>query len=267
VVAPTRMPSLRSSPQILTQPHREFLPCHPHDEASDLRVDRRSARPVARPVGPPGSHERAMPAQQRLRRDEERCPAVSEKQAACGGEHDPVERGEPGAAGLAAQHPKLMPENEDLQVLGAVVSVWEDQQTRQQADGQPEQEEHRWMVRSACSRDESEFPRPTGGDRRGLHRCISAGQGGGRTRIRSWIGASRRFYKLHRRSPQIPFHPHLLPIIAYDVRKRPAYSFGYPLASPPVACSPARLRVGRSEGGAKRPLAGAWNAQSTGSSA
>src|SRR6266702_1573494 len=90
---------------------------------------------------------------------------------ACGGEHDPVERGEPGAAGLAAQHPKLMSENEDLQVLGAVVSVREDQQTRQQADGQPEQEEHRWMVRSACSRGESEFPRPTG-------RC-SAGSGGG----------------------------------------------------------------------------------------
>src|SRR6266568_6009389 len=88
-------------------------------------------------------------------------PSGLGEQAACGGEHDPVERGEPGAAGLAAQHPKLMSENEDLQVLGAVVSVREDQQTRQQADGQPEQEEHRWMVRSACSRGESEFPRPT----------------------------------------------------------------------------------------------------------
>jgi hypothetical protein len=86
-----------------------------------------------------------------------------------GGEHpagssqqDPVACGELGAAALAAQHPKLMPQGQDLQVLGAVVSAWEDQQAGQQANGQPEQEEHRRMVRNACSRRESEFPHPTG---------------------------------------------------------------------------------------------------------
>src|SRR6266567_5693095 len=41
------------------------------------------------------------------------------------------------AAGLAAQHPKLLPQDQDLQVLGAVISTGEDQQTGQQADDQP----------------------------------------------------------------------------------------------------------------------------------
>src|SRR6266487_6896459 len=66
------------------------------------------------------------------------------------------------AAGLAAQHPKLLPQDEDLQVLGAVVSVWEAQQTGELAGGQPEHKEHRRMVRNACSRREPGFPRPTG---------------------------------------------------------------------------------------------------------
>jgi hypothetical protein len=61
-------------------------------------------------------------------------PAVSGEHAACGGEHDPVERGEPGAAGLAAQHSKLMPEYQDLQVLGAAISAWEDQQASEYAE-------------------------------------------------------------------------------------------------------------------------------------
>src|SRR6266700_8078927 len=41
------------------------------------------------------------------------------------------------AAGLAAQHPKLLPQDQDLQVLGAVISTGKDQQAGQQADGQP----------------------------------------------------------------------------------------------------------------------------------
>ncbi len=61
---------------------------------------------------------------------------------------------------MVSKHSKLMPQYEDLQVLGAVVSVWEDQQTGQQAHEQREHEEHRGMVRNACSRRESGFPRP-----------------------------------------------------------------------------------------------------------
>src|SRR6266516_1805428 len=40
---------------------------------------------------------------------------------------------------------QLMPQNKDLQVHDAVIAVREGEQTGQQADDQPEQEEHRWM--------------------------------------------------------------------------------------------------------------------------
>jgi hypothetical protein len=64
-------------------------------------------------------------------------------------------------AGLAPQHPKLMPKDQDLQILASVASVREDEQAGEEADGQPEHEEHRGIVRNACSRHEAEFPRPT----------------------------------------------------------------------------------------------------------
>jgi hypothetical protein len=52
---------------------------------------------------------------------------VGEHPAGCG-EQDPVGWGELGPAGLAAQHSKLMPQDQNLQVLAVVVSVWEDEQ-------------------------------------------------------------------------------------------------------------------------------------------
>jgi hypothetical protein len=71
-----------------------------------------------------------VPAQQRLRRDEKRrYPPLSGEHPADCSEQDLVTCGELGAAGLAAQHPKLMPQDQDLQVLGAVINVREDQQT------------------------------------------------------------------------------------------------------------------------------------------
>jgi len=68
-----------------------------------------------------------VPAQQRLGRDKKRCPPLSGEHPAGGGEQDPVTCGELGAAGLAAQHPKLMPQDQDLQVLGAVIAVRKDE--------------------------------------------------------------------------------------------------------------------------------------------
>jgi hypothetical protein len=130
------MPNLRSSPQILTQPPSGILLGHPHDEFRDLRVDRWPARLALLAVGPLASDQRAVPAQQRLGRDEKRCPPLTGERAARSREQDPVARGELGAAGLAAQHPKLMPQDEDLQVLGAVTSVREDQQAGEHAEGQ-----------------------------------------------------------------------------------------------------------------------------------
>jgi len=64
-----------------------------------------------------------VPAQQRLQRDEERCPPLPGEDAAGGGEQGPVERCEPGTAGLAARDPELVSDHQDLQVLGAVISA------------------------------------------------------------------------------------------------------------------------------------------------
>jgi hypothetical protein len=82
-----------------------------------LRVERRSARPACLLVGPLPSDQRAVPAQQRLGRDEKRCPPLSGEHPAGGNEQDLVARGELGPAGLATQHPKLMPQDQNLQVL------------------------------------------------------------------------------------------------------------------------------------------------------
>jgi hypothetical protein len=54
-------------------------------------------------------------------------PTAVGEHPAGGSEQDPVGCGELGPTGLAAQHPKLMPQDEDLQVLGAVIGVREDQ--------------------------------------------------------------------------------------------------------------------------------------------
>jgi hypothetical protein len=58
---------------------------------------------------------------------------------------------------------ELVSEDQDLQVLGAVISAGEDQRAGEHTGGQREQEQHRPMVGSAWSRCECRFPRPTGG--------------------------------------------------------------------------------------------------------
>jgi hypothetical protein len=152
--------------QLTADPHAtpsRVLPGHAQHERDDLGVDRWPARPAPLlAVGPLPSNQRAVPAHQRLGRDEKRrCPPPSGERPAGGGEQDPVTCGESGMAGLAPQDPKLMPKDQDLQILAAVASVREDEQAGEEADGQPEHEEHRGMVRNACSRRETEFPRPT----------------------------------------------------------------------------------------------------------
>jgi len=138
------------------------LPRHPQDEPSDRRVNRWSAGLALLVVGPLSSHQLTVPAKQRLRRDEERCPPIPGNGSAGCGQQDAVEHGEPGTADLAAQHPKLLPEHQNLQVLRAVTGAREDQQADERSDQQPEHERHQPMVRSPCSRHESEIPRPTG---------------------------------------------------------------------------------------------------------
>jgi hypothetical protein len=62
-----------------------------------------------------------MPPEEGRRGDEEGDPAVPWDDPACRGEEDPVDRPQPGPARRPLQHPKLMAENEDLEVLASVV--------------------------------------------------------------------------------------------------------------------------------------------------
>src|SRR5438034_1109391 len=68
VVAPTRMPSLRNSPWIRTQPQPGFFPPEAQHELAKPTIDRRAARRAAA-VRPLPGNELAVPAKQRLRRN------------------------------------------------------------------------------------------------------------------------------------------------------------------------------------------------------
>ena len=62
-----------------------------------------------------------MPTEQGRRGDEEGGPAVTREHPTGCGEQDPVDGPELGSARGPLQHPELMVEDEDLEVLGAVV--------------------------------------------------------------------------------------------------------------------------------------------------
>src|SRR5664279_5548443 len=120
VVALTRRPSLRSSPSIRTQPQRGVLPGQPEDERTDSRVDPWPARATGPAVGPLPPHELAVPPEEGRRGDEEGDPAVTRQDATRRREQDPVDRPQPGRARRPLQHPELVAEDEDLEVLGSV---------------------------------------------------------------------------------------------------------------------------------------------------
>jgi hypothetical protein len=90
------------------------------------------------PVGPFVSHQLAVPAQQCLvRNQEQRGPLLPWKRAACPCEQDAVEWGEPGPASLAAEYTQLLPKDQDLQILGRLVSGSEDEQAGNNIGGEP----------------------------------------------------------------------------------------------------------------------------------
>src|SRR5664280_3026706 len=84
IVGPTRIPSLRSSPSIRTQPQRGVLPGQPEDERTDSRVDPWPARATGPAVGPLPPHELAVPPEKGRRSDEEGDPALTRQDPACG---------------------------------------------------------------------------------------------------------------------------------------------------------------------------------------
>jgi hypothetical protein len=64
----------------------------------------------------------AVPAQQCRRRDEENRPARAGQQPRQGGQHDPVGGLDLGASDLPAEHRDLVAQDQEFDVLGAVVA-------------------------------------------------------------------------------------------------------------------------------------------------
>jgi hypothetical protein len=79
-------------------------------------------------VGPGAGDQTAMPAQQRVRPDEEARPARSRQHATDGGEQGPVCRLQPGTWELATQHGELVAQDEDLQILGSFAAAEQGEQ-------------------------------------------------------------------------------------------------------------------------------------------
>jgi hypothetical protein len=77
---------------------------------------------AATQVGPGTGDQTAVPAQQRLGLDQEARPAGPWQDAADRGEQGSVGGLEPGPRGLAAQHGELVPQDQDLKVLGGVTA-------------------------------------------------------------------------------------------------------------------------------------------------
>ena len=185
VVAPTRIPSLRSSPWTRTQPRRGFShPGEPEDERADRGIGRRPAGASGLAVRPPPPHELAVPPQQRRRRDEEGGPAVARDRPARRGEEHPVHGPEPGRARRPPQHPELVAEDEDLEVLGAVVPATPagaDDAGDEGAEEQVDERPHQPIVPGRSER-ELGFPTPTGlapraGRHDGVPRRLPPGDG------------------------------------------------------------------------------------------
>jgi hypothetical protein len=131
---------------------------------SPLTSGSRGGRPglPGSPVGPLASYELPVPAQQRLRRDEKRCPPVPGQDPAGGGEQEAVECGESGTASLATQYTELLPQYQDLQVLGTVSSAWEHQHAGERTDDQREQGTASADGTKSLLTVRTRFPRPTG---------------------------------------------------------------------------------------------------------
>ena len=97
------------------------LPGQPEDERTDLGIDRWPARTTVPALGPLPAHELAVPPEEGRRGHEEGDPALRRDDPTRGGEQDPIDDMEPRPARRPLQHPKLMAEDEDLEVLASAV--------------------------------------------------------------------------------------------------------------------------------------------------
>jgi len=98
-----------------------ILPGQPEDQLLNLLAYRRSSWSTTR-VGPRAGHEVPVPAQQRLRPDEETGPAGSWQDAADGSEQGPVGGFELDSWSVAAEDRELVAQDQDLEILGSVAT-------------------------------------------------------------------------------------------------------------------------------------------------
>jgi len=104
-----------------------------------------------------------MPTEERCRSDEEGDPSVTRDRPAERREEDPVDRSQPRWARRPLQHPQLMAEDEDLEVLRVLVAARlasADDESNEGADKEVEEGQHRPIVPGWYER-ESGFLSPT----------------------------------------------------------------------------------------------------------
>ncbi len=117
VDALTWWPSLRSSPWILLYPQSWFSVASRSDEGGDLGADRRPSCPVR--VGPLPDGQTAMPPQDSAGSDQPVHQQLCRQEPDQCGEDRAVGPVQPGPRMSAAQHGDLVPQHEQLRVLGS----------------------------------------------------------------------------------------------------------------------------------------------------
>jgi hypothetical protein len=103
-----------------------------------------------------------MPTEEGRRGDEKGDPAVTRDDSTRRREEDPVDGPELAWARRPLQHPELMAENEDLEVLGSVDSTSPssaDEETDEGADDEVEERQHRRSYRGCPSANRGFRPR------------------------------------------------------------------------------------------------------------
>ena len=112
-----------------------------------------------------------MPTEERGRSDEEGGPALPWDDPTRRREEYPIDGPKLRWTGLPTENPELMVEDEDLEVLRALVPatmVTADEETHEGADDEVEERPHRPIVPGLSERD-SGFPIPTGSVEVSLH--------------------------------------------------------------------------------------------------
>ena len=112
-----------------------------------------------------------------------------------GGQQHPIPAAKLRRTALTAQHPQLMSEHQDLQLLGAAVTVTAVEQMREGSHHEEQDEQHRWQSSGRPVRRESGFRTPTGGSLYERLRPIDRQRDEVNRRIRSSASESARLRK------------------------------------------------------------------------